>query len=80
MREDDTELGQSQQVATQLMEPHVSNEPLRQCVDDLKHSVNTHGVSFTHDVYVSNTQLNYSILLLSVFKLTILFKHFIAYS
>jgi len=40
VREDLIESGQCRQVATELVELHVNNESLRQCVDDLKHTVN----------------------------------------
>jgi len=45
-----TESSHCQQVATQLVELHVNNECLRQCVDELKHAVNSPGVSFTNHV------------------------------
>jgi len=45
--EDVTGSVQCQQVASQLVELHMNNESLQQCVDDLKHIVNERPVSFT---------------------------------
>jgi len=53
--EDVTGSVQCQQVAAQLVELHMNNESLQQCVDDLKHIVNERPVSFTDNFGVDQS-------------------------